>query len=71
MKDCEHDDDDGAAEPEATPVRPPRDRWKAMPDGDAKRAAYLEQARERQRRERESGAIARSPRAPRDGRTNG
>jgi hypothetical protein len=53
MKDSEHADRDEARASARS------DRWKAMPDGAAKLAAYLQQAHERARRERGSGASPR------------
>ena len=44
MKDSEYAEKDEGLAPA------PSDRWKSMPDGDAKLAAYLQQAHERARR---------------------
>lgn len=54
MKGSDHDE--GADAPEPVSGSPKADRWKAMPDGDAKRAAYLEQARELELRSRSTNA---------------
>jgi hypothetical protein len=53
MKDSDRGElDDDARERIAS--RPLGERWKSMPDGNAKRAAYEEQVRERERRGRAS-----------------
>lgn len=58
MKDSDHG---GRADDarERIARRPLSERWKSMPDGNAKREAYEEQVRERERRSRPASEGAR------------